>query len=258
MFPASNGCSSALLLEVNCVLFAVSGDIHGNLEALQAVLADLDEQGVDQVLCVGDVVGYGADPVGCLESVLERCSVVVSGNHDCAVTGQSSLDYFNPYARRALQWTSEHLSPASEQSLTDFPLTAQMNGFALVHSSFFAPERFDYIFAPSQARVSFLKQEVPLAFFGHTHLPVAFFDTNPITYSLGPEISVDPETKVLINVGSVGQPRDEDARAGYVIYDSERRLVTIRRVTYEIERAARKITDAGLPEVLAERLFLGR
>jgi len=240
------------------VFYAVIGDIHGNLEALQAVLADLEEQGVDQVLCVGDVVGYGADPEGCLELVTERCSVVVSGNHDYATAGQSSMDYFNPYARRALEWTAEQLSTTSRQSLVELPLTAQMNGFALVHSSFFVPERFDYIFAPSQARVCFLKQEVPLAFFGHTHLPVAFFDTDPITYSLGPEIGIDPRVKTLVNVGSVGQPRDEDARACYAVYDSERHLVSLRRVTYNIEGAARKITDAGLPEVLAERLFLGR
>ncbi len=222
------------------------------------MLADLEEQGVDQVLCVGDVVGYGADPEGWLGLGTERCSVVVSGNHDYATAGQSSMDYFNPYARRALQWTAEQLSAASQQSLVELPLPAQMDGFALVHSSFFAPERFDYIFAPSQARVCFLKQEAPLAFFGHTHLPVAFFDSDPITYSLGPEIRINPQVKTLVNVGSVGQPRDEDARACYAIYDAERHLVSLRRVTYNIERAARKIIDAGLPEVLAERLFLGR
>ncbi len=238
--------------------YAVIGDIHGNLEALQAVLEDVDEQGVDEILCVGDVVGYGADPEACLELVAERSSALVSGNHDCAAAGESSLEYFNPYARRALQWTAEQLSPDAQQALANLPLTAQMDGFALVHSSFFAPERFDYIFAPSQARVSFLKQEAPLAFFGHTHLPVAFFDADPVTYSLGPEIALDPETKALVNVGSVGQPRDEDARACYAIYDSERHLVSLRRVTYNIEGAARKITDAGLPEILAERLFLGR
>ena len=238
--------------------YAVIGDIHGNLEALQAVLEDVDEQGVDEILCVGDVVGYGADPEACLELVSEGCSTVVTGNHDYAVAGQSSLESFNPYARRALQWTAERLSADAQQVLAEFPLTAQMNGFALVHSSFFAPERFDYIFAPSQARVSFLKQDVPLAFFGHTHLPVSFFNTQPITYSLEPEISLDPQTKTLINVGSVGQPRDEDARASYAIYDSESRVVTLRRVTYNIEQAAERITRAGLPEILAERLFLGR
>ncbi len=238
--------------------YAVIGDIHGNLEALQAVLEDVDEQGVDEILCVGDVVGYGADPEACLELMAERSSALVSGNHDYAAAAESSLEYFNPYARRALQWTAEQLSPDAQQALADLPLTAPMDGFALVHSSFFAPERFDYIFAPSQARVSFLKQDVPLAFFGHTHLPVAFFDTDPVTYSLEPEVTLDPETKALVNVGSVGQPRDEDARACYAIYDSERHLVSLRRVTYNIEGAARKITDAGLPEILAERLFLGR
>lgn len=238
--------------------YALIGDVHGNVEALEAVFEDIDGQGVDEVLCVGDVVGYGADPQGCLSRTIERCSVVVGGNHDYAASGRSSLEYFNPYARRALQWTTEQLTPVEQESLSSLELTAQMNGFALVHSSFFAPERFDYIFAPSQARICFLKQEMPLAFFGHTHLPVAFFDTNPITYSLGPEIESDPETKTLINVGSVGQPRDEDARACYALYDSERGVVIIRRVKYNIEQAAQKITQAGLPDVLAERLFLGR
>jgi diadenosine tetraphosphatase ApaH/serine/threonine PP2A family protein phosphatase len=240
------------------VRYGVIGDIHGNLEALQAVLAELEAAGVDQVLCVGDVVGYGADPQECLHLVEERCSGLVGGNHDVAATGQNSLDLFNPYARRALEWTVDHLSAEAHATLARLPLTAQMNGFALVHSSFFAPERFDYIFAPSQARVCFLKQEAPLAFFGHTHIPIAFFHTDPVTFSEEVELTVDPETKTLVNVGSVGQPRDEDARACYVLYDSETRTVSIRRVTYDIERAAKRITDAGLPEILAERLFLGR
>lgn len=238
--------------------YAVIGDIHGNLEALQAVLEDIEEQGADEVLCVGDVVGYGADPEACLELITERCSVLVSGNHDYAAAGQSSLEYFNPYARRALEWTAEQLSPQAQERLAHLPLTAQMNGFGLVHSSFFVPERFDYIFAPSQARVCFLKQTAPLAFFGHTHLPVAFFDSDPVSYSLGPEVTVDPQTKTLINVGSVGQPRDEDARACYAVYDGDTRVVTLRRVKYNIEQAAGKISRAGLPEILAERLFLGR
>ena len=238
--------------------YALIGDIHGNLEALEAVLEDIDAQGVDEVLCVGDVVGYGADPEACYVHVADRCSVTVGGNHDYAASGRSSLEYFNPYARRALQWTTEQLSPQAQAGLAALELTAQMNGFGLVHSSFFAPERFDYIFAPSQARICFLKQEAGVAFCGHTHLPIAFFNTDPITYSLGPEILLDPETKSLVNVGSVGQPRDEDARACYGLYDTEGGVVTLRRVTYNIERAAQKITAAGLPEILAERLFLGR
>lgn len=238
--------------------YAVIGDVHGNLEALQAVLEDVDEQGVDEVLCVGDVVGYGADPEACLELITQRCTVVVSGNHDFAASGQGSLEYFNPYARRALEWTAEQLSSQAQQYLSHLPLIARMNGFSLVHSSFFAPERFDYIFAPSQARVCFLKQTTPLAFFGHTHLPVAFFDTDPVSYSLGPELVVNPEVKTLINVGSVGQPRDEDARACYALYDTDTGMVTLRRVKYNIEEAASKISKAGLPEILAERLFLGR
>ncbi len=237
---------------------ALIGDVHGNLEALKAVLEDIATQDVEETLCVGDVVGYGADPEACLSLVSEHCAVVVGGNHDYAASGRSSLEYFNPYARRALQWTAERLSPKAQQDLSSLELVAEMNGFALVHSSFFAPERFDYIFAPSQARICFLKQEAPLAFFGHTHLPIVFFDTDPITHSSGPEVTIDPQVKTLVNVGSVGQPRDEDARACYCVYDSDRALVTIRRVKYNIEQAARKITRAGLPDILAERLFLGR
>lgn len=238
--------------------YGVIGDIHGNLQALEAVLAALSQAQVEQILCVGDVVGYGADPEACLRLVEERCSVLVSGNHDFAAAGQSALDLFNPYARRALEWTAQHLSSGAHEALVRLPLVAQMNGFALVHSSFFAPERFDYIFAPSQARVCFLKQEAPLAFFGHTHLPITFFHTDPITFSQESELTVDPQTKTLVNVGSVGQPRDEDARACYALYDSELQTVSIRRVVYDIEQAAQRITDAGLPEILAQRLFLGR
>lgn len=238
--------------------YAIIGDIHGNLEALEAVLHDAEGQEADEVLCLGDVVGYGADPEECLVRVTDRCASIVGGNHDFAATGRSSLEYFNPYARRAIEWTTEQLSPGSLKLIDALELTVNVNGFSLVHSSFFAPERFDYVFAPSQARVCFRKQESSLAFFGHTHLPVAFLNTEPVTYSLGPELRINPGVKTLVNVGSVGQPRDEDARACYAVYDTDELLVRIRRVSYDIEQAARKITQAGLPSILAERLFLGR
>ena len=235
----------------------IIGDVHANLEALEAVFSALDAEGVDDVVCVGDVVGYGADPLACIERVRERCRVVVAGNHDQAAVGKMALDYFNPPARAAIVWTSEQLSDDERWWLSNLPLVHRGETFWLVHSSFDQPETFPYIFKPEDAGPSFDKQDAVLAFFGHTHWPTTFIDGDPIQYSLQSVMPVTPPTKLLVNAGSVGQPRDSDPLSSFAIYSDEPKRVQFFRTEYDVEKAGRKIVDAGLPASLALRLAVG-
>ena len=235
----------------------IIGDIHGNLEALEAVLAALAEEGVDEIVCVGDVVGYGADPIACIDRVRARCRVVVAGNHDQAAVKKLAADYFNASARTAIAWTAEHVRDDDRWWLSSLPLVHVEEAYSLVHSSFDQPGEFGYIFNPEDAGPSFEKQRTLLAFFGHTHWPTTFIDSEPITHSLQSVVPVVPPMKMLVNVGSVGQPRDSNPQAGFVVLDHEENRVRFLRTPYDIETTARKILDAGLPEQLAERLFMG-
>ena len=235
----------------------IIGDIHSNLEALTSVLEALDEEPVDEIACVGDIVGYGADPEACLRLVRERASAVVAGNHDYGVVGKQALDYFNPVARRAIHWTAERLSEEDRWWLSNLPLMQEIGQYQLVHASLFQPGEFRYIFNPEEAGPSFAGQKTPLAFFGHTHWQMAFFDGEPVRHSIQRVVPLEPPGKVLINVGSVGQPRDSNPAAGYAVLDLEEERVRLKRVEYDIPTAAKKILDAGLPAFLAERLSLG-
>lgn len=243
------------------------GDVHGNLEALEAVVADAKRQGVDRYVCVGDIVGYGASASECVDRVQSLTTQVVAGNHDCAVVGRTDLEYFNLFARDAVIWTRTHLSPADKAFLRDLPLTRVVDELLLVHATVHHPEYFGYIESEYSARLSFEAMEGDLAFVGHSHVPVAFVydkEKKQISYSSGADLAKDADwaldgaSKAILNVGSVGQPRDEDPRSSYMVYDSQQRTVTLRRISYDIETAKRKIVAAGLPEVLGVRLQFGR
>lgn len=238
----------------------VFGDIHGNLEALEAVVADAKRHGVDRYVCVGDIVGYGANPAECIDRVQGLTTQVVAGNHDCGVVGRTELEYFNQYARDAVVWTRSRVSPTDKAFLRDLPLTLAGEDLYIAHATVHQPDTFGYIDGPISARESFDALAGPLAFVGHSHVPVAFFydiETKRLLYTNDAEIELDSSSKVIVNVGSVGQPRDNDPRASYAIYDSVKRLVTLRRLRYNVEAAKRKIIDAGLPAVLGERLLIG-
>jgi diadenosine tetraphosphatase ApaH/serine/threonine PP2A family protein phosphatase len=238
--------------------FAIFGDIHGNLEALEAVLRDAEGQSVDEYLCLGDIVGYGADPDLCVQRVRELGCLTVVGNHDHACTGHLDISYFNQYARAAAQWTEDALSAESIRWLESRSFVEHAETFVLVHGSLQAPEAYNYIQTVRDAEYTFRSMDKPLCFCGHSHVPLSFFATDPVTYTLDETIPVDRETRAIVNVGSVGQPRDERPQAAYGIFDAEAGAVTIRRVEYDIEAAAGKITDAGLPQPLALRLWLGK
>ena len=241
--------------------YCIFGDVHGNIEALEAVLADAVRQAVDRYICVGDIVGYGANPGECVAQVKAVTTQIVAGNHDCAVVGRTDVEYFNLFAREAVLWTQGQLSMEDKAFLRGLPLMLRTDGLTIVHATVHQPELFGYIESAMAARMSFDALEDVLAFVGHSHVPVTFFydqQGEEIWYSQDSEIPLGDFSKTIVNVGSVGQPRDDNPRAGYAVYDTDQRRVTIRRVAYDVEAARQKIVEAGLPEVLAARLQLGR
>jgi diadenosine tetraphosphatase ApaH/serine/threonine PP2A family protein phosphatase len=244
--------------------YAVVSDVHGNAEALQAVLADAEGQGVRDVLCLGDTVGYGAEPVACLEIVGDRATAVVAGNHEHGAAGLMDLAWFNPAARAAAVWTRGCLGRDHHRYLARLPLLANVGEASLVHASPDRPWEWEYLVSPEDGFSAFAAFGERLCFVGHSHVPAVWS-----LGSSGPDftgrfaawphrIRLEAGRRYLINVGSVGQPRDRDPRAAYAIWDLDARLVTIRRVPYDTEAAARKILAAGLPAALAERLAGGR
>lgn len=238
--------------------FAIFGDIHGNLEALQSVLADAQDQGCTHHICLGDIVGYGADPVACLEKVQALGCPTVKGNHDEGASNQSQLEDLNPLAQRALLWTREQLSEEQRDWLCQLKLIRQVRDFTIVHATLDSPGSWAYVTNRFDAMASFSYQFTQLCFYGHTHSPRIFERDDTVRGARGLEVTIQRGTKYFINVGSVGQPRDGDWRAAYAVYDIAAQTVQIRRINYDIETAQKKIIDAGLPSLLAERLALGR
>jgi len=241
--------------------YGILGDIHGNLSALEAVLACLDEAGVETVISVGDVVGYGAAPRECIALLRERGAVVVKGNHDAACIGELDDSNFNPYARAAVAWTRAELTDDDIRWLAQLPMTATLDHCQVAHGTLHRPELYDYVLSITDADPSLDVMVRPVCFVGHSHIPLTvmrFVDSpERSAYTFDTEIDLSQTTRALINVGSVGQPRDENPQTAYALYDSETRQVAIRRTNYDIELEATRIQNAGLPAVLHERLRLG-
>lgn len=241
--------------------YAIFGDIHGNYDALETVVAAMKEHNPDQYICMGDVVGYGAEPVRCIDTVRELGAATIAGNHDWAAIERISIDFFNAYAKAAAIWTREALNDEYKTWLGELPLTLTYDHCSVAHGTFHQPEAYNYIQTVFDAQLSFeaLKNlESTVGFLGHSHVPVGFFDTDPITYTLDAEIPVEDDAAIIVNVGSVGQPRDENPMAAWCLYDTEARNITINRLEYDIDAAAAKIREAGLPEILAQRLYHGK
>ena len=242
--------------------YGILGDIHGNLSALEAALGALAREGVDQLISVGDIVGYGAAPRECIALVRESGAAVVMGNHDAACIDRLDMVYFNPYARDAVLWTQTVLSPEDCQWLGGLPLARHLEHCSVAHGTLFRPELFDYIQSPQDADPSLDVMPLRVCFVGHTHVPVTLLrladDPQQRThYTTDTDVVLADASRALVNVGSVGQPRDEDPRTAYAVYDSELERVWIRRLDYDIELEAHRIRSAGLPSMLADRLFLG-
>jgi predicted phosphodiesterase len=251
-----------LLYYAALVMYAVISDIHGNLEALEAVLADVPE-GVDRIYCLGDVIGYGANPNECCDLVRERNMPVISGNHDLAVTDLSTnLAWFNPVAEAAVLWTRGQLTEENATFLLSRPRMMQERGALFVHGSVRDPD--EYIINTSSARdnLALLQAEYPnvrVCFFGHTHVKAVAPSPNGSLVESG-TMDLGTGGPYLVNPGSVGQPRDGDTFASYVLAEGEPdgAKILYRFVEYDIEKAQAKIRAAGLPEVLADRLAAGR
>lgn len=236
--------------------YLILSDIHGNLEALQAVLAQAEGQ-YDLILNCGDLVGYGPDPNAVIETCRQRCAFVIRGNHDKASAGLSDLDWFNPVARASAVWTADALLKENLEWLRNLPPgPAEVEDFHLVHGS--PADEDEYIVSIPDARDAASQAGVALSFFGHTHLQGGFEVHRENARAIPPDwVQVGNGSVWLINPGSVGQPRDGDPRAAYAIYNSDTRSVTYERASYPIETTYRKILGAGLPEMLGIRLFRG-
>ena len=267
--------------------YAVLSDIHGNLEALTAVLEKCREVGVDEYISLGDIVGYNANPKECMQIVRSLPEFVcVKGNHDeYASNGDAAESGFNPHAKTAVLWTQAQLSEEEKQYLAALPMRGNIRGanMTLIHATLDSPSAWGYIFDAYQAEDSFANQFTQLCFCGHSHVPV-MFAKKPVTMTVGRKIEeitewadrregglseeemdradsitcpIQQGYKYLINIGSVGQPRNRDRRASFVIYDSIAKTVTRHRVPYDFRTAQQKILAAGLPERLANRLERG-
>ena len=238
--------------------FAIFGDIHANLEALNTVLEDAADHDCTHYTCIGDIVGYNANPRECLEKVKEMGCPVVKGNHDEEASIETEIVGLNPLAEAALRWTRETLTEEDKQWLRDLRMVRQVRDFTIVHATLDTPSGWQYVMNKFDAMASFSYQFTPLCFYGHTHTPRIYKKDSSVTAMREMEVDIEIGTKYFINVGSVGQPRDGDWRASYAIYDIPNNRVHIRRLEYDLKTAQKKIIDAGLPEMLATRLGLGK
>jgi len=240
--------------------YAIIADIHANLAAFTAVLEDIEHRGgVEEVWCLGDIVGYGPDPHQCIE-LLRQCEhVCVAGNHDWGAIGKIDLSDFNPDAATACRWTAQQLSPEDIKYLENLPLVIEKDSFTLAHGSPREPI-WEYLISTSIASENFTFFQSQYCLVGHSHVPLVFRDENgscsfsKLTANIGLMLG---QSRLIINPGGVGQPRDGDPQASYAIYDSETSLVRLYRIPYDIAATQDKMMQNGLPVRLVVRLQYG-
>jgi len=239
---------------------ALISDIHGNLEALTEVLSDIEKQKVDKIYCLGDVLGYGSDPVACLHLIEKHCDIKLIGNHEYAVLGLVSTDNYNTAARTAADWTRDQLTDVELALISDYEMMRSVENITLVHASPNEPDRWHYLLTPDIASRAFGGFDDRICFHGHTHVPTIFVELAeglPRVIA-GHSFLPGEDNRYLINIGSVGQPRDNDPRACYVTFETEEYEVEYHRVEYDIAAAQSKMAQADLPEMLINRLSFGR
>ncbi len=241
--------------------YAIIADIHSNLAALTAVMKDIKHGGgVDEIWCLGDIVGYGPEPQECLDIIRRTANVCVAGNHDWAAVGKLNTSEFNPDAAAANQWTSQQLNDEDIEYISNLPLIVQKDDFTLVHGSPREPIR-EYLLSSGTARENLTYFQTRSCLVGHSHQPVVF-DCNDAEnvsaqYFLPDSPVTTSEGRFIINPGSVGQPRDGNPNAAYVIFDSEQQLLRLHRISYDIRTTQKKMKAHGLPVRLAARLSYG-
>ncbi len=242
---------------------AFISDIHSNHDALKVAISKLRECNVEKIYCIGDIVGYGAEPGKCIETIEKEAFAAVAGNHDWASVGKTDISYFNKKIRQSILWTSNVLLPHHRSFLASLPLLLENSLWIAVHSTPLFPEEWHYILDAGQAKVQFNGFNQKICFVGHSHIPQVFTDH-------GEDLRISPKEgkdrfilrisdlrRYIINVGSIGQPRDRDPRGCFVVFDSDSMTVEFVRFNYPISEAQERIISAGLPLFLAERLAAG-
>lgn len=242
-------------MESGALIYGIFSDVHSNFDAISAVINDMSHQGVEKYACVGDIVGYAAEPGKCINIIRDLNCQIVAGNHDYAVAGKLSVNHFINDAYEAIIWTKYILPKKDKDFLAGLPLVIDETDFTLVHATLHDPAMFIYMVNYQSIWQSLEILNTKLCFIGHTHIPVAFlYKDRQIFYSNDTEIDIQPWEKLIINVGSVGQPRDRDIRASYVIYDTSKEKIYFRRVSYDVDSAAKKIYETSLPRRNGDRL----
>ncbi|MEZ4813395.1 MAG: metallophosphoesterase family protein [Caldisericia bacterium] len=248
--------------------YGIISDIHANLVAFKTVLEQLELAGVDELISCGDTVGYNADPDECLDIMVNLGISSVMGNHDKALVDPAEERYFNQYGLAAIRWQRSQIKPSNQKFLSELPSRITIPGsgsgsdFQVAHGSLDPSAPFEYISSPIEAlRMSELMIG-SLCFIGHSHIAGIFIidnegDVNYLRASHGLEVKIEPGYKYIVNVGSVGQPRDRNPQSTYTIYDSDNQTIQIHRVDYDIQEAVKRITEVGLPLFLADRLRIG-
>lgn len=238
--------------------YGIFSDIHGNLEAFQEVIKAYEKENIDKYLCVGDIVGYGANPKECIKETLKLQADIVAGNHDWAAVGLTDTTYFRPVAKQAILWTINQLDDKEKDLLKSLKLIYENQDLILVHGTLNNPDEFNYLLDINLARENFNLMNKNICFIGHSHSVGIFVkEEDKISFLVESVINIDEDKKYIINVGSVGQPRDRVNRAAYCIFDTKTKEVYIKRINYNIEKAQIKIANAGLPPFLAARLAAG-
>jgi diadenosine tetraphosphatase ApaH/serine/threonine PP2A family protein phosphatase len=247
-------------LDVFRVPIAIFADVHSNLEALEAVLADMESLKIRRHICLGDIVGYGPNPGACLKRIRSLGCPILQGNHDWACTHVADLDRWSEAAQAGIAWSRLKLTRAEKEFLATLPLTLRIGDCEFVHASLESPGDWNYILTEDDAHQHFQVQAARIAFCGHTHLPLAVEKTAE-TLAAAPcdagKIRLRADRRYLINVGSVGQPRDRCPHACYAIYRPAEAIVEFRRVPYDVKATRRKILRARLPQFAADRLEQG-
>lgn len=227
--------------------YAILADIHANLEALQVVLDDIKKQNCERIVCLGDLVGYNASPKECIEIVRAMDIPCVMGNHDAYCAKSTSMEGFNLASAKAILWTRRQLTENDLKWLQRLEYVRRIESFTMVHATLDGPERWGYVFDKLAATASFAHQKTDVCFFGHTHVPLVFVSDPVVRGSTYSKFKVEPEKRYFVNVGSVGQPRDNNPKAAYVVYDLDKKTIELRRLDYDIAGAQKRIRDADLP-----------
>lgn len=235
-------------------------DVHANWEALSACLKDFEGQGLNKLFFLGDAVGYGADPNLVVEKIEEICEIRILGNHDAAVIGILSPEYFNQYAQKSFFHTRKVIAEENFNILKSFDLTAEFDKFFMVHALPRDPQSWGYILTLGDAEENFGSFNTQVCLIGHSHRPVIVekHGDKRAVQRREETMVLDPDCRYIINVGSVGQPRDGDPRACYMVYDSETDEISYRRVEYDLASAQAKMREANMPGYLVDRLSSGK